>query len=363
MAPSLSTQIITADQLTDRQRSAWNAMRGSNFALASPYFAPEFTDIMAAHRSDTRILVVSRNGTLAGFLPLHLSRSGVARPIGGPLGDHHGFITDQPELDLEAALKSAGFGVFAFHGALADQTVFLQHCDGPPEISWVSDLTRGYDAFMAECAAEDAKAMRNIRARLRKLENLDAEVVFRIDDRRPEALEALIEAKRDQYRRTHALDIFVAPWVQASILDLFETREPGLSGLLSTLEIDGQLAAAHFGMRSESVLHYWFPVFWPDHANLGPGLSLYCEMAKTLSQDGIRQIHMGPGDYDFKRRLGNAGFGVVSGQVHRPSLAQAVVALGRGVDRMAQALPLGRVSAWPGKAIRRLDKWASVHAL
>ncbi|MAK65226.1 MAG: hypothetical protein CMF75_10890 [Maricaulis sp.] len=363
MAPGISTQIITVDQLTERQRSAWNVMRDSNFALSSPYFAPEFTEIIGAHRADTRILVVSRNGTLAGFLPLHLSRSGVARPIGGPLGDHHGFITDQPELDLDAALQSAGFGVFAFHGALADQTAFLRHCDGPPEISWVSDLSRGYDAFMAECAANDAKAMRNIRARLRKLDNLDADVVFRIDDRRPEALDALIAAKRDQYHRTKALDIFVAPWVQATILDLFETREPGLSGLLSTLEIDGKLAAGHFGMRSQNVLHYWFPVFWPEHANLGPGLSLYCEMAKALNQDGITQIHMGPGDYDFKRRLGNAGFGVVSGQAHRPSLTQAVVALGRSVDRMAQALPLGRASAWPGKAIRRLDKWASVHAL
>ena len=115
-------------------------------------------------------------------------------------------------------------------------------------------------------------------------------------------------------------------------------------------------------MRSASVLHYWFPVFWPEHAHLGPGLSLYCEMARNLADDGITQIHMGPGEYDFKRRLGNAGFAIVSGQIQQASLTRTMVAAGRGLDRLAQSLPLGRAAHWPGKAIRRLDKWAAVHA-
>lgn len=360
--PLVSAELMRVDALPVRLRAAWQAMRDENPSLASPYFTLEFAEILAAHRADTHVLAVSRNGTPAGFLPLHLSRSGVARPIGGPLGDHHGFITTQPELDLEAALKQAGFGVLAYHGALADQTTFLKHCDGPPQISWVSDLSAGYEAFMADCAAADAKAMRNIRARLRKLDNLDAEVVFRIDDRRPDALARLIAAKREQYRRTRALDVFVAPWVNHTIQSLFEQRGPHLSGLLSTLEINGELAAAHFGMRSASVLHYWFPVFWPEHAHLGPGLSLYCEMARSLADDGITQIQMGPGEYDFKRRLGNAGFAIVSGQIQQASLTRTVVAAGRGLDRLAQSLPLGRAAHWPGKAIRRLDKWAAVHA-
>lgn len=363
MSPLYSADIVRIDALTARQRAAWNAMRSSNFALASPYFALEFAEVMAAARDDTRALIVSRNGAPAAFLPLQLSRSGVARPIGGPLGDHHGLITDTPDIDLDPLLKKASFGVFAYNGALADQTSFLKHCDGPPEISWVSDLSRGYDAFIADCTAADAKAMRNIRARQRKLDELDAEVVIRIDDRRPEALQALIAAKRDQYRRTHALDVFSVPWTLNAIDTLFERTDPALRGLLSTLEIDGQLAAAHFGMRSQTVLHYWFPVFWPDHAKLGPGLTLFLDMARTLASDGITAIHLGPGEYDFKRRLSNAGFGVVTGQISQPSLTTSLVAAGVNIDRFARSLPLGRFASWPGRAIRRLDKWAAMHAL
>lgn len=363
MAPLYSADIVTVDALSARQRAAWTAMRTENFALASPYFAVEFAEVMAAARADTRVLAVSRNGSPAAFLPLHMSRSGVARPIGGPLGDHHGLITDTPDLDLEPVLGDAGFGLLAFHGALADQTAFLRHCEAPPEISWVADLSRGFDAFMGDCTTADAKAMRNIRARQRKLDALDAEVVFRIDDRRPDALATLLAAKRDQYHRTRALDVFSVPWTRAVIDDLFRRNDPALAGVLSTLEIDGTLAAAHFGMRSQSVLHYWFPVFWPEHARLGPGLSLFLAMARQLSDDGITAIHLGPGEYDFKRRLSNAGFGVVSGQIRRPSLTTHLAVASDSLERAVRHLPLGRFASWPRRALRRLDKWAAVHAL
>ena len=353
---------MRADALTPSQCEAWQAFRAARPEFAAPYFALEFTRAMAAVRPDTWVLSLTRNGTQAGFLPLQLSRSGVARPIGGPLGDHHAIIAEDASLDLRSALGQAGIGLFAFHGGLAGDPALASSATSKPTPSWVSDLSNGYDALIEDCRKADAKAMRNIRARQRKLDALDATVEIRIDDRRPEALAALIESKREQYRRTRALDVFAARWTGRLIEDLFERREPGLAGVLSTLEIDGQLAAAHFGMRSESVLHYWFPVYWPDYAHLGPGLTLYMELARQLSEDGITQIHLGPGEYDFKKRLSNASFDVITGQVSHPSLASAIVATGQLVDRTAQSLPLGRFSEWPGKAFRRFDKWAAVHA-
>ncbi len=359
---NMQTEIVSIDGLGAPECEAWNAFRAATPSLGSPYFTTDFTRVVARTRPDTRIAILHRNGTIAGFLPLHMSRSGVARPIGGPLGDHHGLITDTPDLDVEAALAGSGFGIFNFHGALADQASFAVASTHPAEISWVSDLSAGYESFLEDCAREDAKAMRNIRARQRKLAEMGDDVVFRLDDRRPEALRAVIETKRAQYRRTGALDVFVASWARQLIEDLFDTDTPALAGLLSTVEINGALAAAHFGMRSDRALHYWFPVYWPEFSKLGPGLTLYLEIARFLEARGIKEIHLGPGDYDFKRRLSNAGFGVVAGRLERPSFAHAMVRAGQIVDRTARALPLGRVSNWPGKAFRRLDKWAAVHA-
>lgn len=253
--------------------------------------------------------------------------------------------------------------MMSFHGGLAHQAAFRDAAAGTPETSWVSDLSRGHDAFIADCTAADAKAMRNIRARQRKLEALDADIVVRIDDRRPEALESLIAAKRDQYRRTRALDVFAVPWTRAVVERLFRNRSPACGGLLSTLEIDGNLAAAHFGLRSQRVLHYWFPVYWPEHARLGPGLILFLEMARQLADDGIAEIHLGPGEYDFKRRLSNSGFGIVSGRIERPSPIAHLARAGDTVDSIARRLPLGRFADWPGRAMRRFDLWMALRAL
>ena len=359
----MQTDIVTIDGIGAPERQVWNDFRARNSSLASPYFSLAFTEAMARRRNDTRIAILHRNGTIDGFLPLHLSRTGVARPIGGPLGDHHGLITATPDLDIETALAGTGFGLFTYHGALADQASFARASTGPAEMSWVSDLSGGYESFLDDCARKDAKAMRNIRARQRKLAEMGDDVVFRIDDRRPDIFRAVIETKREQYRRTNALDVFVAGWARQLIEDLFDAETSELSGMLSTVEINGQLAAAHFGMRSERVLHYWFPVYWPEYSKLGPGLTLYLEIARHLAAQGGDQIHLGSGDYDFKRRLSNAAFGVVSGRLQRPSVAHTIVRTGQAIDELAQALPLGRVSNWPAKAFRRLDNWAAVHAI
>ena len=79
----LRTDIVSVDGIGAAERQAWNGFRAQNRALASPYFSLEFTKSVARRRLDTRIAILHQNGTIAGFLPLHLSRSGVARPIGG----------------------------------------------------------------------------------------------------------------------------------------------------------------------------------------------------------------------------------------------------------------------------------------
>ena len=359
----LSAQLRTIGSLDARDRTAWLRFRDADPALASPYFALEFAETLAAVRDDTRILVLSRDGTPAGYLPLHVPRSGIARPIAGPMGDHHGLITDDPGLALDAALSEQSFGLFAYHGALANQTAFRNFAREAATPSWYADLGAGYDAYLADLADADAKAMRNLRARQRKLDALGDRVVFRADDRRREALDALLTLKRGQYRATGAMDIFKAGWTNALIDRLFADRTAALGGVLSTLEIDGQLAAGHFGMRSQSVLHYWFPAYDPAFSGYGPGLALFLRLAEALSDDGIRQIHLGPGDYDFKKRLSNRHFDVVQGQIGQASLVNAWVSGLQLADRMARALPLGRASYWPGKALRRIDNWTALRAV
>ncbi|WP_417492830.1 GNAT family N-acetyltransferase [Maricaulis sp.] len=359
---AVTTELVPIANLDRAQRASWRGLRADNRALASPYFSLEFADLIADRRPDTQALVLSHKGRTVGILPMQLSRLGVARPLGGPLGDHHGVITDDDSLDIASALEHSPVSVFCFHGALAGQAGFAGRAS-QIEPSWTVDLSQGCDAWLEERRTADAKAMRNIRARQRKLAESGLDIVYRLDDRRPEALAQTFACKREQYRRTHAFDVFIARWARELIADLFEHQTQQLRGCLSTLEINGQLAAAHFGMRSQSVLHYWFPVYWPEHAQFGPGLQLFMEMARQMADDGIDEIHLGPGDAEFKQKLANASFDVATGRIEQPSMAASLMAAGAGMDAFARRLPLGRVARWPGKALHRLDTLAAAYGI
>lgn len=358
----MDADIVAIADLSPAQRDAWREFQHVNPALASPYFTLDFALAVARSRADTAALVISRNGTPEGFLPLHLSRTGFMRPLAGPMGDHQALIAAENDLDPRPALDAVRINVFAFGGALACQTGFAAMADRR-QTSFFVNLEAGADAYLTGRRAEQSKVMRNIRARQRKLDALGDACVFRLDDRRPEAFAAAMAMKRQQYRRTRAMDVFWSGWANRLAEALFETRADTLSGQLSTLEIEGEIAAAHFGMRSPSVLHYWFPVYAQKHARYGPGLALFMALVEHLPTIGVTQIHLGGGDYDFKRRLANDSFEIVGGEWCRPSWTANALGLARGVDQIAQSLPLGPVSAWPGKALRRIGKLSAVHGI
>ena len=77
--------------------------------------------------------------------------------------------------------------------------------------------------------------------------------------------------------------------------------------------------------------------------------------ATLITRTAFERLDLGPGDYQFKRSLANTGQWVTHGFVGLPSPSSLVREAAYGVRAAAEALPLGRVSALPGKAMRRLD--------
>ena len=355
----MEVALRTPSDLSAEDRDAWRAFQAADPSLASPYFSLGFLDVMAAARRDVRVVCASRNGAPLAFLPLHVSPLGHARPLGGPLGDHHGLIAAPGAApDLSELMRGSGAGVFDFHSGLGVQPSFRERALDT-EGSWVIDLSEGYDAFVAARSAVEAKAFRNIRGRRRKIE---AEgMVFRLHDDRPDVFEQALKWKSAQYRASGHFDVFSVAWPRRVLEGLLRREDSDCRGVMSSLEIGGRLAAVHIGMRSRSVLHYWFPVYDPHFAKFGPGLALLLEICRAVSADGVREVHLGPGDYDFKAHLAGWQFPIVSGYAGSglPALVRgAAAALEHGAER----LPLGRAAYWPGKAFRRIDALTSFRA-
>ena len=85
--------------------------------------------------------------------------------------------------------------------------------------------------------------------------------------------------------------------------------------MLSTLHFGDTLVAAHFGLRSGTVLHWWFPVYDPAFAGFAPGWIMLRELAMAAPELGLDRIDLGRGDDEYKRRARTGEIEVAAGDV------------------------------------------------
>lgn len=168
-------------------------------------------------------------------------------------------------------------------------------------------------------------------------------------------LDRLIDLKRTQMRTTHQTDVLGVAWTQRLVDQLFESRDPDFGGALFTLHAGDRLAAVHFHLRSRHTIHGWLIAHDHEFERYSPGLLLFQDILKWMDESPYRRLDLGCGGYRFKRELSNVQQDIGYGFVGLPSAATLFRTVAYGVRDAAENLPLGRVSALPGKAIRRLD--------
>ena len=83
--------------------------------------------------------------------------------------------------------------------------------------------------------------------------------------------------------------------------------------------LKNELIAAHMGMRSHSIWHYWFPAYNPRFSKYSPGLILLLKMAESAASLGLSRIDLGRGDEQYKSRLASGVITVSRGSVHTHS--------------------------------------------
>jgi CelD/BcsL family acetyltransferase involved in cellulose biosynthesis len=118
-------------------------------------------------------------------------------------------------------------------------------------------------------------------------------------------------------------------------------RDPSFAGVLSTLHAGDHLLAAHFGIRSGPVLHWWFPVYDPQFSALAPGWMLLRELVSAAPALGITRIDLGRGDDEYKRRAKTGETVVCQGLLTRSSARQVLRRTKDSLITAAKASPVG----------------------
>lgn len=293
----MKVSVIPAASLGPEHRRRWQLLQQDDPAFASPYLSPEFTDAVAAVRDGVYVGVLAEGGEIVGFFPFQRAEAPGEPPAGEPVGegvcDYQAVVAAAgAQWSAAELLSGCGLESWSFSHLAADQAPFQPYHRQLFEHTHI-DLSRGFADWAAARRAAGSRLLKQTGRRRRKLAREVGPLRFELQVRDPAVLAELMRLKSEQYLRTGQPDCFAVPWISALVRRLAAVQAADFAGLLSALWAGDALVAAHFGMRSRSVWHWWFPVYEPRFAPYSPGLVLDLMMAESAAEMGIRRIELG----------------------------------------------------------------------
>ena len=309
---SVTAQTKPFASLTQSELEFWRGTVAQNPQYQQAFLTASFCEQVAKVDNKVRVVVIHAGGALVGVWPLRqhhswLGHFGVYEPVAGAMSDYFGaVVTPGIVFNIDSTLRSAGIGAVVF--SHLDETQGVIGLTGDDARPGLRTVIQGVgEAHWVQLRTLDKKLTADTERRERKLVAEHGALTFELMSSTPDKdLDELIALKKAQYTRTGKDDAVLFDDHNTLILrGLLHTATPECCGLLSVLRVDGKLVAAHFGLRCNSTLHFWFPAYAKEYAALSPGRILFRRILTEGSQQGLRVLDRGGGDSQAKRDFAN----------------------------------------------------------
>jgi len=320
--------------LTLKQIDTWHKLHDQETALRSPFTTYEFCHAVDKARGNVFVSILENRGKIQAIFPFEQSfgfMPGIARKPGGHLSDCFGIIGGTPHpLDEREILKGAGLSVFSFdHLPLQDNTLPV----------WRGTVGHGmrvsvpnFNDYVANLRKTNKKFVKEIERHSNGLVQQYGEMNFQWQAARPEVeLERLIDRKRSQYLNSGSRDALKSPWARQVLSELLAAQHENCEAILSTLYCGDTWVASNLALRTEQLLHIWFPVFNRQLRRFGPGHVLFFKLFESAAARGVRVVDFGGGVSAYKKKYAGKEYPLFKGSLRRLNLLSAA-------HRLAQSL-------------------------
>ena len=355
----MKATLVTPQELDADCIRRWEQLRETNSIYASPFYSPHFTQAVGKVRRDAQVAIFEHDGRIVGFLPFHRVRRRIAKPIGGHLNDYHGAILE-PGLALARSglLQAAGLDAYDFDHLPLQFGCELQSED-TSEASPQMDLSAGYENCIAVKGESWKRGQRDMSRKLRKMAREIGPIHFEFSSESSDMFDIHVDMRNTLYRRMGLRMDYCVGWEGEVLRSLRNSESPGLRSALSVFFVGSRPVAAHFGIISCGVLHWWFPAYDLAVQRYSPGLQLIDHCAQQAASKGIYTIDFGKGDDRYKTLFADCSIPMLKGSVcSRGSFAARARAGHATVLGFAERVLPASINAYPRKSVERL--WTGV---
>ena len=286
----------------------WQALaqlRAANEAFANPFFDPGFAYIVGRVRGDIFIGLAHQGDRLAGAWPLQVARDGWSRPAGAPFADWAGPLLARHS-GLTASAFLDGLGIAGHTGSNMPAPPGGETLHEHATVSLVTQLGAGGERVMAQLAQAHPRHFKKLRRLHRKLEAEHGPVRLARAAPGSDALDRLLEIKREHLVRSGLHDVLAPAWTRAMLEALHARDGAAFCGELHVLEAGGRFVAAEFNLRSGPVMHGWLAGYDPGFASYSPGHLLMMQLLPHLAGRGFTEYDAGDADHPYKAYFANA---------------------------------------------------------
>ena len=90
----MKVSLIPGQELSDDLVGVWIGLQQTNPDLASPYFHPEFSGIVANACPNVELAIIEEPNGIAACFPFQRMGGNIGVPVGHFLSDYHGLICE-----------------------------------------------------------------------------------------------------------------------------------------------------------------------------------------------------------------------------------------------------------------------------
>jgi CelD/BcsL family acetyltransferase involved in cellulose biosynthesis len=350
-------ELIPGNALTGELVKRWDALVSSDPRFNSPYFQPEFTQLVSEVRDDVEVAFLVDGGQTVAIFPFQRGAFGFGLPVGGLVSDFHGLICAKGfDFDPRELLSKCGLRAWQFDHLLSTSSEMFTRFHNQLRDSFYVDLRQGFDAYLRDLRMKSKTRVTNVERNKRKIEHDVGPLRFELQTDQSSAFEHLLRWKSRQYINTGAADVFRCGWVTSLLRKIIAHRGTKFSGMLSTLHAGERLVAIHAGMRSQNVAHYWFPSFDRDFASYSPGIILLLELARALGASGVYRLDLGAGSEQYKLLFGTGSLVLAAGTVDRYVMAEMIRSSLSRCRKGIRWAGLGKILPGPARFLHNLRR-------
>src|SRR5580700_1750002 len=218
--------VVRPGDLGPGEASLWARFQKSSPELQSPFFSLTFAQTVGRHRPNSRVAVVEADGVIQAFLPFDLGPQRIGMPIGDPMNNLQGFVSDGATIDARQVIRKAGLRGWRYTATPADQPALAAHHYARTLVEApIIDLSDGYKSYYA---SRGKKFTADFGRNWRSLERRVGPVSLEWGTAVPDHIHQLIEWKAAKYYG--ARQMFSDPAMRNIVEELVVTSNKDCAG-------------------------------------------------------------------------------------------------------------------------------------